>query len=82
MGAQLIREVGSAVPPPNVAAMLGLNPGTKAIVRRRTMVLDGKPAELTDSWYPISVADGTALAVPRKIKGGAVTLLQPRLHGQ
>jgi hypothetical protein len=28
-----------------------------------------------DSWYPSSIASGTPLAEPRKIKGGAVTLL-------
>lgn len=39
------------------------------------MVADGRPVELTDSWYPQEVAAGTALAEPRKIKGGAVTLL-------
>ncbi|MEU8310785.1 UTRA domain-containing protein [Actinomadura sp. NPDC048955] len=31
--------------------------------------------ELTDSWYPAEIAEGTALAAPGKIRGGAVTLL-------
>ncbi len=39
------------------------------------MLLDGRPVELTDSWYPVEIADGTALAAMGKIKGGAVTLL-------
>jgi DNA-binding GntR family transcriptional regulator len=63
------------VPPADVAAALRLPPGASAVVRRRMMLLDGQPVELTDSWYPEEIAAGTALADPRKIKGGAVTLL-------
>lgn len=39
------------------------------------MLLDDRPVELTDSWYPEEIAAETALAAPGKIKGGAVTLL-------
>jgi DNA-binding GntR family transcriptional regulator len=39
------------------------------------MFLDDQPVEAADSWYPASVARGTPLAEPRKIRGGAVTLL-------
>jgi GntR family transcriptional regulator len=74
-GTQKIREVVTQVPPAGVAAALGLSPGTPAVVRRRTMLLDGQPVELTDSWYPAHVAAGTALAAPAKIRGGAITLL-------
>ncbi|GAA2618631.1 hypothetical protein GCM10010411_62640 [Actinomadura fulvescens] len=45
------------------------------MVRRRTMLLEDRPVELTDSWYPTDIAAGTALAEAGKIKGGAVTLL-------
>ncbi|GAA3955115.1 hypothetical protein GCM10023085_42030 [Actinomadura viridis] len=75
VGTQRIREVGMDVPPADVAASLGLAPGTPAIVRRRTMLLDDQPVELTDSWYPADIAAGTALAGTGKIKGGAITLL-------
>jgi GntR family transcriptional regulator len=74
-GTQRIREVVTDVPPAGVAAALGLPAGAPAVVRRRTMLLDGQPVELTDSWYPAVIAAGTALAAPGKIKGGAVTLL-------
>jgi DNA-binding GntR family transcriptional regulator len=58
-----------------VAAALRLPAGATAVVRRRTVFLDSSPIEAVDSWYPASIATGTALAEPRKIKGGAVTLL-------
>lgn len=74
-GTQRLREVTTAIPPSDVISALALSPGEEAVVRRRTMFLDGTPVELTDSWYPVSIARGTALAEPRKIKGGAVTLL-------
>jgi GntR family transcriptional regulator len=45
------------------------------IVRRRVVLLDEQPVELTDSYYPASIARDTALAEPRKISGGAITLL-------
>jgi GntR family transcriptional regulator len=75
VGTQRLREVTEVVAPPEVAEALRLPAGSPAVVRRRTMYLDGKAVELTDSWYPSSLASDTALAEPRKIKGGAVTLL-------
>lgn len=39
------------------------------------MLIDGEPVELTDSYYPRHVADGTALSERAKIRGGAPTLL-------
>jgi GntR family transcriptional regulator len=74
-GTQQIREVAAVLPPSEIAAALQLPHGETAVVRRRTIFLDGKPIEIADSWYPPSIADGTPLAEPRKIKGGAVTLL-------
>jgi DNA-binding GntR family transcriptional regulator len=75
IGTQEIREVAETIPPPDVAEALQLPAGAPAVVRRRTVFLDGKPIEIVDSWYPASIAGATPLAEPRKIKGGAVTLL-------
>jgi GntR family transcriptional regulator len=74
-GTQEIREVTETVPPQDVAGALQLHAGAAAVVRRRTVFLDGAPIEIADSWYPAFIAAGTALAESRKIKGGAVTLL-------
>ncbi|WP_354643886.1 UTRA domain-containing protein [Kitasatospora camelliae] len=75
VGSQQLLHAGEVSAPPRVAASLGLDPGSAVVVRRRLVLLDGAPAELTDSYFPLTVASGTALAYPRKIKGGAVSLL-------
>lgn len=82
-GGQRLAEVGEVIPPDEVANALRLSPGEKAAARRRIILLDGDVIELADSYYPLSVARGTALTEKRKIKGGAPTLLaelgyQPR----
>jgi GntR family transcriptional regulator len=74
-GSQVIREAGLHAPSAEITSALQLTPGEQAVVRRRTMLLDGRPVELTDSWYPAQVAAGTPLAGTGKIRGGAVTLL-------
>lgn len=77
-GGQRLAEVGEVVPPEAVADALRLSPGETAAVRRRVILLDDEPIELADSYYPLAVARGTALAEKRKIKGGAPTLLADR----
>ncbi|MEW2393038.1 UTRA domain-containing protein [Streptomyces venezuelae] len=74
-GGQVLSEVAEVAPPADVASKFGLATGEKAVVRRRIILLDGSPVELADSYYPLPVARGTALAEKRKIKGGAPTLL-------
>ncbi|MCZ0984023.1 UTRA domain-containing protein [Streptomyces diastatochromogenes] len=74
-GGQRLLEAGEVEPPDLVRAFFGLGPGELAVVRRRLILLDGKPTELADSYYPGHIALGTPLAEPRKIPGGAVTLL-------
>ncbi|WP_158843995.1 GntR family transcriptional regulator [Saccharothrix deserti] len=74
-GSQRLREVAEVEPPPAVAEALGVSAGESVVVRRRVMLLDGRPVELTDSYYPTAVARGTRLAEARKIPGGAPTLL-------
>lgn len=75
-GGQRLIEVAIKVPPAEVAESLGLAVGESAVARRRVMTLDGQPVELTDSYYPQSVAVGTQLAEHAKIRGGAPTLLR------
>lgn len=74
-GTQELIEVGEVTPPQDVAEILTLAPGETLIVRRRLMCLGDEPVEIVSSYYPRSVAAGTALAEHRKIKGGAPTLL-------
>lgn len=74
-GSQRLTDVAEVIPPPEVATALALAPDEKAVVRRRVVLLDDAAIELADSYYPLSIARGTALAEKRKIKGGAPTVL-------
>jgi DNA-binding GntR family transcriptional regulator len=74
-GGQKTLAVEEVIPPVEVQDALRLEPGGTAVVRRRLILLDDSPIELTDSYYPAAIAAGTRLADPRKIPGGAVTLL-------
>ncbi|MCS7479776.1 GntR family transcriptional regulator [Umezawaea endophytica] len=77
---QRLREVGEVEPSRLVAEALAVAEGQPVVVRRRVMSLDGRPVELTDSYYPVSIARGTRLAEARKIPGGAITLLAELGH--
>jgi DNA-binding GntR family transcriptional regulator len=77
---QELVEVTEVTPPPAVANALGLKAGEQAVVRRRVMRREGRPVELTDSYYPLTIATGTALAERRRIRGGAPTLLASLGH--
>ncbi|MCX5407912.1 GntR family transcriptional regulator [Streptomyces sp. NBC_00335] len=59
----------------DVAAALGLPEGSAAVCRRQLITIEGEPAELVSSYYPPDLARGTALAEPRRIRGGTPTLL-------
>ena len=74
-GTQRLREVGVIEAPGDVAEALGLAPGESVVARRRVIMLDERPVELADSFYPVAIATGTRLAEPGKIPGGAPTLL-------
>jgi GntR family transcriptional regulator len=72
---QRLREVAEVAPPSGVVAAFNTPTGEMVVVRRRIMLLDEHPVELTDSYYPAHIARGTLLAEPRKIPGGAITFL-------
>ncbi|MBB4891810.1 DNA-binding GntR family transcriptional regulator [Streptomyces olivoverticillatus] len=74
-GTQRIVHAGEVPAPPVVAGLLGVPEGETVVVRRRLMLLDGLPNELTDTYYPAGIACGTPLAGTAKIPGGAITLL-------
>ena len=74
-GRSELLEVGEVVPPADVRAAMGLEADGKAMLRKQLLFLDGEPAELVSSYYPLDLAAGTALAEQRKIKGGTPRLL-------
>lgn len=79
-GSQRVVHAGEVSAPDAVADLLGLDRGSAVVVRRRVMAVDGEPCELTDSYYPLQVAQGTGLASRNKIPGGAVSLLATLGH--
>lgn len=74
-GSQRILFAGEAPAPQAVAEAFGLAPEAPVVLRQRLILLDEIPVELADSYWPLNVAAGTALATPGKVKGGAPTLL-------
>lgn len=74
-GTQRVLYAGEAPAPAEVAELFGIAEGEPVVVRRRLILLDERPNELTDSYYPLSIARGTALARTARIRGGAVALL-------
>jgi GntR family transcriptional regulator len=74
-GGQKTLEVATIDAPAEVRDALQLAAGEQVVVRRRLILLDEQPVEVSDSYYPASIAQGTRLADPRKIPGGAVSLL-------
>ena len=74
-GSTKILGVGPVSPPLEVALALGLEEGERALLRKQILLLDDAPTELTCSYYPLSIAEGTAMMDHRKIRGGTPTLL-------
>ncbi|QYX79275.1 GntR family transcriptional regulator [Streptomyces akebiae] len=74
-GTQRILYAGEVQAPAEVARLLGLAEGETVVVRRRLILLDDQPNEVTDTYFPVRIARGTGLAGTAKIPGGAVTLL-------
>lgn len=63
-------QVGPAVPPPAVAVVLGVEPGSRALQRQRVVRVDGEPAELVSAWFPLPIAEGTGLDSDRPLAEG------------
>ncbi|MFE4018555.1 GntR family transcriptional regulator [Streptomyces sp. NPDC059101] len=74
-GSAKLLEVAAVVPPYEVAKALGLEEGGRALLRKQVLLLDDEPTELARSYYPLELAEGTAMMERRKIRGGTPTLL-------
>jgi DNA-binding GntR family transcriptional regulator len=81
VGSQKLLAVLTEKPELWVEEALQLTAGERVVVRRRLIELDGQPYEIATSYYPASIAEGTALAAPRKMRGGAPTVLAELGHG-
>lgn len=75
VGRHRLVSVGVQSAPAGVAERLGIEAGGSAVLRRRLVTLDDQPVEVSDSWYPLAIAEGTGLAADEPIRGGAIRLL-------
>jgi GntR family transcriptional regulator len=73
---QRLLEVGWVAAPREVALRLDVDEDARVAVRRRLFVVNGEPVAFCDSYYPADVADGTPLAEPERIPGGAYGLIE------
>ncbi|MFF6778609.1 GntR family transcriptional regulator [Streptomyces sp. NPDC012637] len=75
LGKSQLLEVAVVVPPKEVADALRLDDGERAVLRKQILFLDEEPTELTRSYYPLSLADGTPILEKKRIRGGTPALL-------
>ena len=75
VGRHRLVSVGVQAASVGVAQRLGIEVGDPAVLRRRLVTLDDQPVEVSDSWYPLAIAEGTGLAADKPIRGGAIRLL-------
>ena len=73
---QHLLDVGWVGVPRDVALRLDVDDDARVVVRRRLFVVNGEPVAFCDSYYPADVADGTPLAEPERIAGGAYGLIE------
>jgi GntR family transcriptional regulator len=75
---QRLLEVSTVPVPAEAALRLDLDEGTSVVVRRRLFLIDDQPVALCDSYYPASMAAGTAIAEPHLIRGGVHSVIEDR----
>lgn len=74
-GTQRILVVETIPATEEIARHLRLHTGMPIVARQRLILADDEPVEVATSYWPGFIAEGTALAKPRKIPGGAASLL-------
>jgi GntR family transcriptional regulator len=73
---QLLRELAEVPAPPTVAERFGIQVGTPVWVRRRTTLIDGRPNQLADSYYELSVVKDTPIREEDTGPGGGFARLE------
>jgi len=61
---QQVLSVDRIPAPAEIAERLGIDPGTQVLVRRHLLSLDGTPAQLADSHFPLDLVEDTLIAAP------------------
>ncbi|MFE5482984.1 GntR family transcriptional regulator [Streptomyces sp. NPDC056527] len=75
VGRSQLLDVEVVHPPTEVAAALELQEGEQAVLRKQILFLDEEPTELTRSYYPLGLTEGTVMLDKKRIRGGTPALL-------
>jgi GntR family transcriptional regulator len=62
--------------PPGIARLLEIPAGERVVARRRLRLVDGKPHNLNDTWYPADIAEGSPIMHPADVPQGTITLMR------
>lgn len=73
---QGLLDVEEVPAPIEIAERLEVPPGTPVIARRRLFVVNGEPMQFCDGYYPTTIFRGTAVAEPRRIRGGVHAVIE------
>jgi GntR family transcriptional regulator len=73
-------RTGRGTVPADVAPWLQCSPGDEAVIRERLQLLDGVPAVLSVSYYPLWLAAGTRLESPQALPEGPDNLIEALGH--
>ena len=73
-------RTGRGPVPADVAPLLQCSPGDEVVIRQRLQLLDGVPAVLSVSYYPLWLAAGTRLESPQALPEGPDNLIEALGH--
>ncbi|RLL67014.1 GntR family transcriptional regulator [Streptomyces sp. Z26] len=60
----------------DIAHLLGVEPGSNVLLRRRLFLIDDEPAQLVDGYYDPELVSGTRIAEARPIRGGVQGVIE------
>lgn len=72
--------VGRGPVPADIASWLGCKPDDEVVTRQRLQLLDGVPAVISTSYYPLWVAEGTRLESPKALPEGPDNVIEELGH--
>jgi GntR family transcriptional regulator len=72
--------VGRGPAPRDIAGWLGVGAGELVMIRKRLQFLNGAPAVISTSYFPLWVASGTRLESPEALPEGPANLIERMGH--
>jgi len=72
--------IGQGPAPDDIAAWLGVDAGETVMIRKRLQFLDGEPAVISTSYFPLWVASGTRLESTEPLPEGPANLIEQLGH--